>query len=411
MIFNTIRRAIPGNVLILLAIVAFLALFHSTGRERRAFWYPKQLSEVPFSTSRNITKNYLPLQKTGPQRGMSVKKPPPPCPACTCPAATVFFSNPAPKSKETEAANMDEKYTAEQETIARLRDERIVIVFKTGSQEISQLAIHLGTTLRYLSEKDILFFSDVQGTLGPFILNDALKNVNHSLIQNEPDFEIYRQIQEFKQTGREIAELKEEKEIGDERKGWRLDKYKFLHMVEDAYAMRPDAKWYVFIETDSYVIWSNLVSWLQTLDSSKPLYLGSTVYMGPTPFAHGGSGYVLSNAALQKLLGSGQSQGFASSWDLKMKDECCGDVLLGMALTEKGVNLTDAVPFSNGYRPTTIPYKPRGAEHWCQPVVFMHHLVMGEVSNLWRFERKREIIGGPQVCPKIRRSGSQANKR
>jgi hypothetical protein len=104
MIFNTIRRAIPGNVLILLAIVAFLALFHSTGRERSAFWYPKHLSEVPFSTSRNVTNNYLPLQKTGPQRGMSVQKPPPPCPACTCPAATVSFSNLAPKTKETEAA-------------------------------------------------------------------------------------------------------------------------------------------------------------------------------------------------------------------------------------------------------------------------------------------------------------------
>ena len=44
--------------------------------------------------------------------------------------------------------------------------------------------------------------------------------------------------------------------------------------------------------------------------------------MGPTVFGHGGSGYVLSNAAMNKLLGPEHSQGLAASWDAKMDDEC-----------------------------------------------------------------------------------------
>jgi hypothetical protein len=110
----------------------------------------------------------------------------------------------------------------------RLREAGFLIVFKTGSQELPILSIQLGTTLRQLTPQDILFFSDAQITLGPHTLHDALRNVDQSLPETHPDFEIYRKIKEYQETGRVVNELKEEKIKGDDRAGWRLDKYKFL---------------------------------------------------------------------------------------------------------------------------------------------------------------------------------------
>ena len=114
--------------------------------------------------------------------------------------------------------------------------------------------------------------------------------------------------------------------------------------------------------------------------------------MGDTTFAHGGSGYVLSNAAMQRLLGGeGGGLAVAREWDSRIKGVCCGDLALGMALREKGVSVTVAHPLLNGYKPSSFTYGP--GQHWCQPVVTMHHVVPAEVSAVWRFERRREMLG------------------
>jgi hypothetical protein len=315
--------------------------------------------------------------------------------SCFCPIQTTPPALPIPPIEVLSIDDVSRKFalqqpTTEQETVARLRDEGIVIIFKTGAQEVAHLAIQVGTTLRYLSEQDILFFSDVQGSIGPFIINDALRNVDQSLRTNDPDFEIYRNIKSYDSTGQDIEELKEDNAKGNDRSGWRLDKYKFMHMVEETFEMRPNAKWYVFIETDSYVVWNGLVGMLKRMDSTKPWYLGSAVMLGDTAFGHGGSGYVLSNAALNKLLGPEQPQGLAASWDERVKDMCCGDQALGTALKEKGVLVKGAHPFLNGDKPTTLTYGPH--DHWCQPVVTMHHMLPKEISSLWRFERQRELL-------------------
>ncbi|CZR69243.1 uncharacterized protein PAC_19143 [Phialocephala subalpina] len=300
----------------------------------------------------------------------------------TCDSNLDNFS--APKSSKEDA-------TPEQLTIAKLRDQGITIIFKTGAQEVSHLAIQVGTTLRYLSPADILFFSDQQGSIGPFLINDALRNVDQKLKNDHPDFDIYRKIKEYQKTGQDIEELQEDKTKGNQRSGWKLDKYKFMHMLEEAFEMRPDAKWYVFIETDSYVFWDNLAEWLKRFDSTKPWYIGSMVELNGVKFAHGGSGYILSNAAMNKLLGPDQPQGVAAGWDARMKDTPYGDMAVGIALKEKGVQLSVAHPMMNGYKSSTFTYGPNN--HWCQPVVTMHRIAPHEVSNVWRYERQRELLG------------------
>ncbi len=214
--------------------------------------------------------------------------------------------------------------------------------------------------------------------------------MDQDLKENDPDFQIYRAIRRYQKTGQDIEELKEARSKGDSRSGWRLDKYKFIHMVEQTFEKRPDAKWYVFIETDSYLFLDNVASFLSRFDSTKPIYLGSSVWSGSVSFAHGGSGYALSNAAMNKLLGPEQPQGLAASWDQRMKGYCCGDIALAEALQEKGIILTVAHPMLNGYKPTTFTYGPNN--HWCQPVVNMHHMLPHEISSVWRYERRREML-------------------
>ncbi|RDW82714.1 hypothetical protein BP6252_03826 [Coleophoma cylindrospora] len=308
------------------------------------------------------------------------------CPACpVCSNATTATlpcstSNdvPLPPPSPAETTRIDSTPSPEQQIMDSMRAQGIQVVFKTGAQELAQLAINLGTTLRFFDQQDVLFFSDMHDSIGPFTVHDALRNVNQNIRDNHPDFEIYRKLKQYHMTGQNIQDLVEDSSHGDGRSGWKLDKWKFLHMIEEAFEMRPNAKWYVFIETDSYVMWRNLVAYLQRFDHRTPLFLGSALGYGSIAFAHGGSGYVISNAAMNKLLGPAQPEDIAARWDSKLQGVCCGDMALADALHAKGVDLTGAHPFFNGYKPTTLTYGPQ--QHWCQPVVTMHHVIPADFT-------------------------------
>jgi hypothetical protein len=161
--------------------------------------------------------------------------------------------------------------------------------------------------------------------------------------------------------------------------------------VEETFESLPNAKWYVFIETDTYVFFPNLAHFLSRLSPTVPYYLGSAALMGPTVFAHGGSGYILSASAMNQLLAPEMKTSLAASWDERMKEHCCGDVALAVALKEKGVEMRTAGRAINGEKPATLDYGPGG--HWCQAVVTMHHVLPSEVSAVWRYERRREVLG------------------
>jgi hypothetical protein len=370
--------------------------FNTTRTYHDASGGPSASSTTIFSTKRATSESQCSTKTIVHTVNATLPTPVCPVPATFTQTKTTTLTATTPLEPTAPARHTDgpvkSLQSLEEQTITKLREAGIVIVFKTGAQEVSSFSIQVGTTLRYLTEREILFFSDQQDSIGPFTINDALRNVNESIRMTHADFEIYRSIKRYQATGQNIEKLKEESSKGDDRRGWQLDKYKFIHMVEEAFQMRPNAKWYVFMETDSYVIWSNLVEWLSKLNPTKPLYLGAEVFMGDTAFAHGGSGYVLSSAAMYKLLGPEQPQGLAAKWDLEMQNHCCGDVALAVALKDQGIRIQGTHPLLNGLKPTTLTYGP--GDHWCQPVISMHHVLPHEVSSIWRFERRREKIFG-----------------
>lgn len=75
----------------------------------------------------------------------------------------------------------------------------------------------------------------------------------------------------------------------------------FLPMVDRALRHRPEVKWFVFIDEDTYLIWSNLLEYLALFDPSKPYYIGKHMYIGNTLFAYGGAGFVVSNPTMRRL--------------------------------------------------------------------------------------------------------------
>jgi hypothetical protein len=275
---------------------------------------------------------------------------------------------------------------------------KVVVSIKTGATEAfeklpSQLLL---TDSKYL--ENLLLFSDLEQDIGAFHLHDVLDRIPASLTLNNTDFDIYRQQQEYWSLGLDIRVLKDVPDANPDwrTKGhnaaWALDKYKNLHMLQRTWELRPRRHWYLFIDTDTYISRRNLYTWLGKHDHTKPLYFGVETKnpnhaKGETyPFAHGGSGFVLSAAALQAF--AVDKAGIPARWDKRIHDMWFGDYVTAAAIHEElGLNLTSSWPGFSGLKPSTIPYSP---EMWCQPVIALHHVRPEEASAMWQFERERE---------------------
>ncbi|KAI1332861.1 glycosyltransferase family 31 protein [Xylariaceae sp. FL0255] len=259
----------------------------------------------------------------------------------------------------------------------------VLLVMKTGATEAyERIPTQLLTTLSCLP--DFLLFSDLEQQIGSHQIHDVLTSVDKDFKAQSADFDLYRKQKECPVTQKQCVDPKEEHD-----KAWVLDKYKFLPMMKQTWRLRPGRDWYIFTEADTYVFWENMIFWLKQhsgLNPREKIYLGSRSFIGGRPFAHGGSGYILSGALLKHLVQNHHTS-FHQYLELG-SSECCGDMLLALALNEKeGIKVRHTWPMINGEKPTTMPY---GENHWCEPILTMHHLEAEEVSDVWQFEQSRK---------------------
>lgn len=263
----------------------------------------------------------------------------------------------------------------------------ILLIMKTGASEsFHKVPTQLLSTLRCVS--DFVVFSDMKQTIAGVGIHDSLETVLVEAMEGNQDFDLYRRQNDC---AVDQENCNKKADGSSTSAGWILDKYKNIHIAERVYDMRPDYDWYVTIDADTYVLWPNLVQWLATLDPSKKRYLGSVTMIGDFPFGHGGSGYVLSQAAMKDFVGN--NPGIASKYDLETKDACCGDYMLGKALKDtSGLSVENAWPIINGEKPFTLPFKPDG---WCHPIATMHHMNSEEISSFWEFEKRFYEAQGP----------------
>jgi Fringe-like len=266
--------------------------------------------------------------------------------------------------------------------------ENVVVMVKTGASEAAEkVPAQMATTLR--CAKHVLHFSDLEQDIGQYHLHDALDNVPASFVENNPEFDLYKKQKALWRDKGDISELRGAKDPESPHKlaAWTLDKYKFLYVLEKTWVQKPDMDWYVLIDADSYIFWPTLLTWLSTMDPTKKSYFGSGVFIGEDLFAHGGSGIVMSRAAVYEIVVA--HQGTAARWDLDMRAKCCGDLVLGLAFKEFGIELQNARPFMSGETPSTLPFGPGTPEYMCTPALTMHHLTPADMRELVEFERRR----------------------
>lgn len=269
----------------------------------------------------------------------------------------------------------------------------LVLSIKTGATEaFDKLPTQLLTILQ--CAPTLLLFSDLDQDMHSLHIHDVLSRFDPDMVASHPDFELYRKQKEYQAEGRDVQSLSTMKDSNSDWRtaghnaAWALDKYKFLHMIERAWELQPDKDWYLFAETDTYIVWRNLVPWLQRYDPNEPLYLGRGEPMKKEEgegfyFAHGGTGFVLSRAAMYDFCVT--HKGLASRWDQRIPDLWFGDYVVAKALKEElNLNLTSAAPQFSGDKPMSLPI---GAGIWCKPVITQHHLRSEEVQSLWMLEK------------------------
>ncbi|KAK0119311.1 hypothetical protein ONS95_008155 [Cadophora gregata] len=272
----------------------------------------------------------------------------------------------------------------------------IVVSVKTGASEAAErIPIQMQTSLRDV--QNVFFFSDLEQDLGQYHLYDSLDTIKPSIMQNNPDFVFYQKQREMWNATGNITSLKNEKHPDDpsELAAWTLDKYKDIHILEKTWALMPDQDWYIFIDADTYLLWSNVVQWLSTLDPKKKSYFGSEVNASGVKFAHGGTGIIISKATMYNL--AVRDAGLAAGYDSIIHNKCCGDLVLGMALRESGTLLQDAWPAMSGEAPWTMPFGLGTPEYWCQPALTLHHLSPDGMAEFTAFEDKRENKLSPLI--------------
>jgi hypothetical protein len=263
--------------------------------------------------------------------------------------------------------------------------EDVLIVVKTGASEIyEKLPEHLLTLLR--CAPNYLIFSDVEQNIGNHHVYDVLTGVREHIKDSKSEFEYYREINRLAADGQSVAKL-------NSQEAWNLDKWKFLPMVRKAYQMRRTAKWFLFIEGDTAVVWANLVQWLKRLNPDKLIYSGSQNSLGDVGFAHGGSGILLSRAAVRKLHDNYASH--EAQWENATMESCCGDAVLAQALLDVGVELTGGFPMIQGEAPLTVDWNPR---HMCTPSVTWHHVSPMDIDMLWRLQQNWTSVN---VCARF----------
>lgn len=264
----------------------------------------------------------------------------------------------------------------------------VVLVLKTGVTEAShKLPVHRNTTLRCIP--NYIVWSDYNEQIADIPVHDVLYNESSHLHQL-PDFNLYTRVQTQGRNALTPQDLNDDPStpFGKTNPGWKLDKWKFAPMIQHTLRTfnHENIKWYIFMEADTYILWSSMLSWLAKLNPSVPYYLGNQMQIRDVLFAHGGSGFVLSRPAIENaahLLNSRRGE-----WYSITEREWAGDCVLGMLLKQAGIDLSWSWPMLQIAPPSEIDHfgSNYGRTPWCYPAVSFHHLQPEGIADLVRLE-------------------------
>ncbi|KAK9234746.1 hypothetical protein V1525DRAFT_412093 [Lipomyces kononenkoae] len=361
----------PRKLLIIVVAISFVCFFGIA--YRRTLPLPASINDVDLQNLRDSIPSYFKYDKSD----------------CSVTKETEHAAEETFNSTYTHARGI---YANGYETSYVPGTEDVFLMVKTGATVLWQrFPIHIATTLPQLPHFAV--YSDAPDVVAGIPVIDILADTKPETKESD-QFETWRQQQALIAEHANI-EISQAGITG----GWQLDKYKNIPMVAHGYKTYPTAKWYIFMDADTYILWPNMMRWLSTLNPDDMLYMGSVTYLGGvTPFVHGGSGVVMSGALIRKTFG--QEPELAGQYESYSKHHCCGDHIISHAFRDRGVIpvLTgDGYPFvawrfQGGYHgdlqaepPITVRFSKL---NWCEEIVTFHHLTAHDIEKIYEFEQK-----------------------
>lgn len=261
----------------------------------------------------------------------------------------------------------------------------VQVVLKVAAGETAVNKAHLNTVTSCIT--NLIIVSEAEERLGDRQVIDILAELPKSYEVNNLDFQAYINHKKAHSEGETVQES---------QRSFKLDRFKYLPMVDKAYMSKPNAKWYVFLESDVYFFWDTLFRLLSQLDPTEPHYLGAP-HKGSEGrwFAYGGAGIVMSNGLMKQLIPAktpGTSEiprenRLSVRFESWVKEEARGDAVLSYAiqnLTGHRLEALDPTFTSDELRRITT-YRDR----WCVPLLSLHQLSPEQMENLWKWERTR----------------------
>lgn len=271
-----------------------------------------------------------------------------------------------------------------------LRNDEVLLILKTGATVLwRRLPIHLTTTLSpdRIAPENVVLYSEVDAKIGNWTVLDILKQSPQS-VKDSSNFELYRSLRDWDETNYYTEQTGLPGDDEGPPGGWRLDKYKFLPLMQHAGQNWPKVKWYLYMEDDTYMILPNVLLYLSAYDHRESHWLGGLGEKLGTTFAHGGSGFALSRGAWEQSFGKGGD--LVRKYQKFVDEACCGDYALGKVLNDYGVRFGEdhgeTVKFwgFNGLPHWKIEFSQ---ENWCLPVLTWHHAHNRDIAGYHELEQ------------------------
>ncbi|KAE8356189.1 hypothetical protein BDV28DRAFT_127553 [Aspergillus coremiiformis] len=282
----------------------------------------------------------------------------------------------------------------------QLSPDDVVLLFKTGAPVLwRRLPIHLATTFapHRIPADNVLLYSDYPETIGSWQIIDVLENSTETVRQSD-NYEPYRQQPEFEARQIYAEGANVEGDAPGPLGGWKLDKYKFLPLLQHAGRAKPKAKWYIYLEDDGYVFLPNLLLHLEKFSWREAWYFGGSAWKHGDLFAHGGAGFVLSRGAWEQSFGT-EADMVAKYADFT-EAHGCGDHVLGHVLKDYGVKFGQShgeYEYSWGFNPDPHWGAPFRRVSWCQPIYSWHHMHSKDVARFYNLEQSWDFAQKGQL--------------
>lgn len=276
-----------------------------------------------------------------------------------------------------------------------LSTDDVLLVMKTGGTSMwKRLLVHLATTLsgERIKQQNMVIYSDLSERVGSFTTIDIFENTTGPT-RNRPEFDIYRAQAEYAENNVYVEFSGVAGDDWGPVGGWVIDKFKFVPLMQHAGENWPDAKWYIYMEDDTYLFLPNVLSYLSTFDWREPHYLGSYAAKSDVIFAHGGAGFAISRAAWKKSFG--RNANMSQDFEKYTADHCCGDQVLGRALNEYGVRFGENggdEKFTWGFNPVVHWNFGFSRWNWCSPLLSWHKVHSRDVARYYDLEKSWDFM-------------------